>query len=292
MSLLDDSASLPSSLVTQPSIEVFNSFVQSKLSAPRGWRTMDGRQDDEEIVEIDEDDRVTFQDSLSSVGFIARTIACHSLPLLRSLLEQCISECLQFLSLLQLHPQALTSGQNNLDNLYEDLHWLTLIAGYTLCDIARGEEVLIPTQLMQCSIEQWADRATTGPDVSRDATIAALVWKDVESLASQSGSELILEKMDPIASLVLSVFRLSSLEKLFVNHGLMDILSPQLCDTVAWCLSHIAEPYIMINEESYVQVRAGRQGSTNTSSCLVLFLVFRRKTSSNFLFCLFLFFSS
>ena len=260
--------SLPRNVLTLPLVEVFNAYIQSKLSAPRGWRDSGG-EEASEIVEIEEDDRNTYMDELSSIGSIARTVAEHSLPLLLSVLEQCINECMHIYSLVRQDPNTLKSQYNNLDNLYEDLHWLTMIAGYTLCDIVKGEDVLVPTDLMQFSILrfQHTQQATnTGISISSggtngsdslggDGNIAMLSLQSMERGGVVGDNESVdLSKLDPVVSLVLSMCRLCVMEKLFISHGMIEILSPQLCDTTVWCLSRIVEPYLMLSEESYEQV--------------------------------------
>ena len=140
VSLLENPDTLPPDLLRQPAVEVFNTYLKSKLITPRGWR---GTQTDEgEIFELEEDDREVFSDQLRSVGCIARSIPQHSLPLLAQSIAQCTESCLQVLSMVQQSPESLYSQQNTLDSTYEDLHWLVLIAGFTLCDIAKGEELL------------------------------------------------------------------------------------------------------------------------------------------------------
>ena len=46
------------------------------------------------------------------------------------------------------------SGVALVDNLYEDLHWLVLIAGHLLCMEADGETPLLPSEIMRYSMEQ------------------------------------------------------------------------------------------------------------------------------------------
>ena len=240
----------PKSSLTQPMVEIFNAYTQSKLSAPCGWRTVQSH--DEEIVDLEEDDRVVFGDELSSVGCIGRAIADHSLPLLVSLLSQTQSECEQLLLLIQHNPVTLNSNRSRLENVYEDLHWLTLVAGHTLCDITRGEVVQIPRELMKysisCSQQQHQQPKSTTGDMDCENT-AALVLGEVSGRAGVDVTNL-----DPVVALVMSICKLCLIEKQFISSGLIELLSPQLCETNVWCLSRIAEPYIMFSDENYEQV--------------------------------------
>ena len=80
-----------------------------------------------------------------------RTFADHTIPVLVNLLDQCTNECLQLLVMVKQDAQVLNSKNNNLDSLYEDLHWLTMITGYTLSEVEKGN-VYIPPEIMQYSI--------------------------------------------------------------------------------------------------------------------------------------------
>jgi hypothetical protein len=236
-------------------IEIFNAYTQSKLSAPWGWRSTPLH--DNEILDLEEDDRVAHKEELSSIGCVARAIAAHSLPLLVSLLDQCIGECWRLLTLIQQDPMLLGANQSRLDDVYEDLHWLGLVAGYTLCDIVQGEAVLIPTDLMQNSISRHRNRQQSGGEnmLNFERNVASLVLGGGGDGGVAGGVEL--SSLDPVVALVLSVCRLCLLEKQFISRGLLDLLSPQLCETTVWCLGKLAEPYLLFKDESYKQVKQG-----------------------------------
>ena len=127
---------LPHGLLIEPSIKAFDSYLKSKLTAPRGWRHV--QREDGEIYELDVDDREAFSDQLRSIGCIARTIPHHSFPLLTQSISQSIESCLQCLEMFRRDPGSLYTQHNTLDSMYEDLHWLVLIAGFMLCDIVKG----------------------------------------------------------------------------------------------------------------------------------------------------------
>ena len=242
-------------LLTQPLLDVFNAYIQSKISAPRGWRVAKD-EDSDEIVEIEEDDRVAYADELLGIGYISRTLADHTVPILINLLDQCTSECLQLLVMIKQDAQVLNSRQNNLDSLYEDLHWLTMVTGYTLCQMERGKVVdYIPSEIMQYTIAKHkAMKAVENgssllvPGAGRNEAAAFLQGEG-------GGGVVDITSMDPVVALVLSVCRLCNLEKAFVSNGLIDIMSPQLCDTVVWCLGQLVTPYLMLDESCYQEVR-------------------------------------
>ncbi len=233
-------------LLSQPLAEIFKAYLQSKLAAPRGWRL--DRDDSEEILDTQEDDRVAYKDELSSVGCIARAIPHHSLPLLLGLLTQCISEVMQVLSSVQQTPHTLPSHQAHLHMLHEDLHWLVLITGYTLCDVAEGESVQIPTEIMKHSIALAKNQSS--PELQEGFNIAGLVATVMEG----GGQELELNRYDPVVALVVVVCQLCAVERMFISQHLMEALSPQLCDSCVWCLARITEPYILFSDETHCQV--------------------------------------
>ena len=252
----------PNQHLLWPITNIFDAYMKSKLLAPKGWRTISPK---EEIVDMQEDDRETYADELSSIGYIAREVAHHSLPLLISLLRERTNQCFQLLKLIQENPQMVLSNQNLLDGLYEDLHWLTLLAGYTLCDIAEGEEVLIPTKLMRHSIDRnlsgkegqrRENRTAADPSIESidlDRNVAALVLDSSD--ATFDAQTPTLSELDPVVGLVMSVCQLCVLEKKFISEGLIELLSPQLCESTVWCLQNIAEPYLMFIDEDYEQVK-------------------------------------
>ena len=243
-------------MLSQPLLEVFKAYVQSKLSAPRGWRVARDS-DSNEIVEIEDDDRVAYADELLGIGYISRTFAEHTVPILTNLLGQCTDECLRLLMMIKQDAQVLNSQQNNLDNLYEDLHWLTLIAGYTLCEVDKGNVVYIPSEIMQYSIsKQKAGGQAVGDGANSHSTALLDGGRNVAAafLEGEGGGDVDLSLLDPVVALVLSVCRLGNLEKAFVSSGLIDVLSPQLCETVVWCLAQLADPYLMFDEKCYQEV--------------------------------------
>lgn len=79
----------------------------------------------------------------------------HSLVLLARLIENRTNQLREQLTRLAGQYDTLNiSGSVAMDNLYEDLHWLILLAGHVLCMESEGEEALIPTEVMKYSTEQ------------------------------------------------------------------------------------------------------------------------------------------
>lgn len=59
---------------------------------------------------------------------------------------------LQFCNLVTSHSQAPPPLDPSLVTLYEDLHWLALIAGHILANPSPGEASLVPEALMHLSV--------------------------------------------------------------------------------------------------------------------------------------------
>ena len=119
----------------------------------------------------------------------------------------------------------------------------------------------VPVELMRHSIscheeaeriqqQQQQQQEPTTNRLDLEQNVAALFLDD-----GVWGGGAGLSALDPVVSLVLGVCRMGSLEKQFVTRGLFDLLSPQLCETIVWCLSRIVEPYIMFSDLNYQQVR-------------------------------------
>ncbi|KAK2113651.1 Exportin-4 [Saguinus oedipus] len=96
---------------------------QCHLAAPDGTRNLTANGvascEEEEISEIQEDERDQFSDQLASVGMLGRIAAEHCIPLLTSLLEERV----------------------------------TRLHGYLFADDTQGETLLIPPEIMEYSIK-------------------------------------------------------------------------------------------------------------------------------------------
>ncbi|CAI9544423.1 unnamed protein product [Staurois parvus] len=178
LTLVQDDKHFHKGFFTQHAVQVFNSYIQCHLAAPDGTRNLTANgvatREEEEINEIQEDDRDLFSDQLASVGMLGRIAADHCIPLLTSLLEDRVT---RLHGQLQRHQQQLLASPGSgsadnkvLDDLYEDIHWLILVTGYLLADDAQGETPLIPPEIMEYSIKQSNDvdikHNTSGPGIS------------------------------------------------------------------------------------------------------------------------------
>ncbi len=131
MSILHESQSFSPEFCRRSAIEIFNTYLQCHLAAPDGIRGIsrdaNGADDDDEIDDTEESDRVRYKEPLATVGALAREALAHSLTVLLQLLESRLS---------RLHGQIqrlISHGERIIDrplaDLYEDIHWLLLVAG-------------------------------------------------------------------------------------------------------------------------------------------------------------------
>ena len=209
VSVLHESQSFPAEFCRRAAIEVFNTYLQCHLAPPDGVRGVSGASsgddDEEEIGETEESDRQRYKDTLATVGALGREAPEHSLGVLVQLLEGRLS---------RLHGQIqrlITQGSRCIDkvlgDLYEDLHWLVLIAGNVITLDTDGEAALIPSEIMRFSL----DRASS-----------VNVQTSLEVLASPgrpSSDVPGFENSDPVIRLVGNIFKLAEVEKRAVEAG-------------------------------------------------------------------------
>uniref|UniRef100_A0A8C5ZEN8 Exportin-4 n=1 Tax=Marmota marmota marmota TaxID=9994 RepID=A0A8C5ZEN8_MARMA len=86
LTLVQDDKHFHKGFFTQHAVQVFNSYIHCHLAAPDGTRNLTANgvasREEEEISELQEDDRDQFSDQLASVGMLGRIAAEHCIPLL------------------------------------------------------------------------------------------------------------------------------------------------------------------------------------------------------------------
>ncbi|XP_078617915.1 exportin-4-like [Branchiostoma floridae x Branchiostoma japonicum] len=252
--------------------EIFQTYLQSHLSAADGTAGQAGSSDDmEEIRSEDEDDRERYSAQLCCVGLLGRMVPSHAMSQLTRLLCERTSQLQSELK----NSAGSQEQMNRLYRLYDDLHWLLLIAGHFLADQSEGEVPVIPSELMDHSIAQ------SQMGVSE---VGATQTEMVCSLHIDRMSQTSNDKCDDIVRLVSKVFKLSELERYAVQAQLDPLLSPELSRDIVWFFQRWARPYLLMQEKHYPQVSlplacAFGQGS-DSASLAVQTLV--NKVVSNF----------
>nr|CAD7589621.1 unnamed protein product [Timema genevievae] len=161
ISVLHNSQEFPKDFCKQSAMQIFNTYLKCHLSPPDGTRGQGEIQPFEakkfsitivvaifrdftrklnpstampvalvpEIDDTEENDRTKFQDQLMTIGVVGRHVPGHSLTILCKLLEERTRRL--YGQLQRLHSQAMNISDNSiLDCLFEDIHWLVLIAAH------------------------------------------------------------------------------------------------------------------------------------------------------------------
>ncbi|XP_030642256.1 exportin-4 [Chanos chanos] len=250
LTLVQEDEHFPRGCFVQPAVQVFNSYIQCHLAAPDGTRNLAANgvtsHEEEEINELQEDDRELFSDQLASIGMLGRIAADHCIPLLTSLLEDRVT---RLHGQLQRHQQHLMASPGSgsvdrkvLDDLYEDIHWLILVTGYLLADDPQGETPLIPSEVMEYSIKH-----STEVDIN---TTLQVLGSPGEKATSIPGCN----RTDSVIRLLSAVLRTSEVESRATRASLTELLSPQMGKDIVWFLRRWAKTYLLVDEKLYSQI--------------------------------------
>ncbi|XP_038078024.1 exportin-4-like isoform X2 [Patiria miniata] len=253
LSLLDNAAKFPDGYFKPHATQIFNLYLQCHLGAPDGLRNLrengESSDDEEEINEVEEDDRELFEEQLGCIGVLGRAIPEHSIPLLSKILEDRVTSLQTHLMRLQHHRTGAAASHNlDLDQnmkqihfLYEDLHWLLLITGFILANESKGETPMVPAEIMQYSIGQACN---------------VDVQKSLHALTSSTNiSQPIVhdEKVDKVVRLIAAIVRLAEVERQALS-DFAGVLSPQVGRSTVWCLRRWLIPYLLLHEKYYSEI--------------------------------------
>ena len=234
--ILHENTIFPQGYCKEAAAAILKTYIEVSLAPPEGIRA---RQVDEEIEETEESDRVRYKDTLSVIGALGRECLDLSLPLMINLLEGRIG---------RLHGQIqriASQGGREIDpvlgDLFEDIHWVVLIAGNVLSLDVDGETALIPSEVMHHSINQAGSI-----DVSKSLEVLASPGQPASDIPGHESSDHVLR-------LVGAVFRLSEIEKRCLEAGLISLWSPEIGSTIMWFLRRWSLTYLA-TQEGYYQV--------------------------------------
>uniref|UniRef100_A0A2K5XRW1 Exportin-4 n=1 Tax=Mandrillus leucophaeus TaxID=9568 RepID=A0A2K5XRW1_MANLE len=250
LTLVQDDKHFHKGFFTQHAVQVFNSYIQCHLAAPDGTRNLTANgvasREEEEISELQEDDRDQFSDQLASVGMLGRIAAEHCIPLLTSLLEERVT---RLHGQLQRHQQQLLASPGSstidnkmLDDLYEDIHWLILVTGYLLADDTQGETPLIPPEIMEYSIKHSSE-----VDINTTLQILGSPGEKASSIPGYN-------RTDSVIRLLSAILRVSEVESRAIRADLTHLLSPQMGKDIVWFLKRWAKTYLLVDEKLYDQI--------------------------------------
>ncbi|KAG9349710.1 hypothetical protein JZ751_028158 [Albula glossodonta] len=150
---------------------------------------------------------------------------------------------------LQRHQQQLLASpgpesvdRKVLDDLYEDIHWLILVTGYLLADDPQSETPLIPSEVMEYSINH-----STEVDIN---TTLQILGSPGEKASSIPGCN----RTDSVIRLLSAVLRTSEVESRATRASLTELLSPQMGKDIVWFLKRWAKTYLLVDEKLYSQI--------------------------------------
>ncbi|MBN3275091.1 XPO4 protein, partial [Polyodon spathula] len=248
LTLVQDEKHFHKGFFIQHAVQVFNSYIQCHLAAPEGTRNLTANgvasREEEEISELQEDDRELFSDQLASIGMLGRVAADHCIPLLTSLLEDRVT---RLHGQLQRHQQHLLASPGSgsvdnkvLDDLYEDIHWLILVTGCLLADETQGETPLIPPEIMEYSIKN-----STEVDINTTLQVLGSPGEKASSIPGCNRTD------SAIRQLLSSVLRTSEVESRATRANLTNLLSPQMGKDIVWFLKRWSKTYLLVDEKLY-----------------------------------------
>ncbi|CAM1293141.1 XPO4 (predicted) [Pycnogonum litorale] len=245
VSILNDTQSFDQPFCKSNFIQMFNCYLQCHLSPPDGNRTQNG-DNQQEIDEIEEDDRCRFKDQLSVIGCFGRKVLDHSLPVLFRLLEERANRLHGQLQRLVQDASSVTASNCTLtETLYEDLHWLLMVAGHLLMYDSEGETALIPAEINQYSLRQHSSSKT---DVNVTLQVLASPSSQVSNIPGGD------QTSDHVIRLISSVFRLCEVERRALESKMSHLLSPEVGTTLMWFLKRFSITYLLPDENCYSEI--------------------------------------
>lgn len=160
-----------------------------------------------------------------------------------------------------------------LTSISEDIHWLLLVAGFSLFEInAESDQSRVPGEIMAYSIRcsQFVnvelvtdlitrlgqlDPSTPTPTQQRSPPVPLLNMVSTRLVEACPGAN---DPVDPVTSLFFSSFRLSELEiyaksRMSVNttRPMFEYLSPQVSETLMWFMRESVRAYVFMTEKNY-----------------------------------------
>ncbi|KAK9498372.1 hypothetical protein O3M35_003018 [Rhynocoris fuscipes] len=238
ITLLSEAQLFSEEYCKQASAQIFNTYLKSHLSPPDGNRGTNEEASDE-IDENEEDDRIRFREQLQAIGLLGRQVPSHAVPLLAKLIEDRTMKLYSHLERIHQTSSGI-SDSYILGNIFEDIHWLILIAGHVIVMETEGETSLVPSEIMQYSIQQNAS-IELSLKVLASVTDSLDVPRDIESA-------------DHVVRLVASILRLCEVERKAIDAKLRHFLSPEVGGNILWFLRVWSLSYLLPNETYYSEM--------------------------------------
>ncbi|CAF1221141.1 unnamed protein product [Didymodactylos carnosus] len=253
-------------------IEIFDSYLNSHLHSSSNNIVNEHEQDEDENNE--DDDRELFSEQLISIGLFGRHIIDHALPLLtRLLLDRTQKLCT---TMEMLTTTSTTVNVRDLDKINDDLHWLLLICGHVLTEEyldSDSECATIPEAIMNFSYSQ-----VKYCNLEKCCQISQLVLSKSIDLSTEA-----MQDVNPVTQCVVTVLKLSEIERYLSRIGLFDHVSVQVAISLTWFIKRLAANYLGFNADNYKQVSQALSLTLGKGSEVLEFLTkeFLSKVVSN-----------
>ncbi|KAK5650842.1 hypothetical protein RI129_001871 [Pyrocoelia pectoralis] len=246
--------------IYQSATRIFNSYLQCHLAPPEGSRIQD--KDNEEIEENEDNDRIKFKDQLQIIGMFGRMVPLHCLPILFRLLEDRSNKLKTHLQAMQTYTMTLNDSKT-LDNLFEDIHWIILIAGHILCMDSDGETPMIPSEIMQYSVRQYDKNESTLDSTLKVLANVGEVTYEIDCIT----------QCDHAIRIFSDVLKLCVLESSAGQVKLGHFMSPEVGCTLMWFLKRWCVSYLLPTENFYQEISPTLIGALGRDTDGAIFVV-------------------
>lgn len=237
MVLVSHSEEFADGIFTTHASQIVEMYLKTHLSPPDG--IMKSIKDDEvEYGENTENDRDLYSDELKNVCQLGRQCLMHLLPVLNEKLDARIM-LLKQLFIAQKEGKVI-SNTDQIDTLFEDLHWLILISSYLMSDDNPGESPQIPSEV----ITYTNSHLRTHPQcIATSVKFLSTIGKDVDA-----------RQVDPIVYLFTNILRIVEIEMEYLRNQAMLSFSPELASSLLWYLKRFVCGYLSLNKSTHLEL--------------------------------------
>ncbi|KAF5270418.1 hypothetical protein FQR65_LT05606 [Abscondita terminalis] len=257
-------------ILFQSATRIFNTYLQCHLAPPDGSRMQE--KECEEIEDNEDNDRIKYRDQLQVIGVFGRIVPSHCLPILYRLLEDRSNKLKSHFQTMQNYTMTLNDSKA-LDNLFEDIHWIILIAGHVLCMDCEGETPMIPSEIMQYSIQQCNKLETNLQTTLKVLAGVGEVMFEIDYI----------EQCDQTVRIFSDVLKLCVLESSAGHAKLGHFMSPEVGCTLMWFLKRLCMSYLLPTENFYQEISptliGALGGDTDGATFVINFILGKIQTN-------------
>ncbi|CAG0917966.1 unnamed protein product [Notodromas monacha] len=226
---------------------IFEKYLICHLGPPQGKRLM---RDEEELGTIEDPDREKYRSQLCHIALMGRRFASHCIPLLVACFEERLPALQSFLCGPGIDEglgmeTTIPPVTTQMTSMFEDLHWLLLIAGHVLCNSTDdgSVEAVVPADINDYSMA--LSKQENAPPIFP----VPFAEKFRGSLVA--GSPGVSATSDPVVRLIFDCLALSEILRNAELAGRSCVLSPELVSTSYWFLDRFGKAYLALNEATH-----------------------------------------